>query len=98
MANTDTLITLQTTLQRNTENLLTSEVGDELVMMDMDGGNYISLNKVGRVIWEKIEQPTQIEVLVTYLMGRFNVDKDTCTADTLEYLHNMQDQKVISIL
>jgi hypothetical protein len=87
MANT--LISLQTTIQRNSENLLTSEVGDEMVMMDLDGGNYISLNKVGRVIWEQIEQPTQVSTLITYLVGRFNVDKDTCTTDTLDYLQKM---------
>jgi hypothetical protein len=97
MANTGTLITLETIIQRNTENLLTSEVGDEMVMMDMEGGNYISLNKIGRVIWEQIEQPIQVETLIAYLMGRFNVDKDTCATDTMEYLQNMQDQKAIII-
>jgi hypothetical protein len=93
----NTLITLQTTVQRNTENLLTGEVGDEMVMMDMDGGNYISLNKVGRVIWEQIEHPIQVEALITYLTERFNVDKDTCTADTLQYLQDMHVQKVITV-
>ena len=96
MANT--LITLHTTIQRNTQNLLTSEVGDEMVMMDMDGGNYISLNKVGRIIWEHLEQPTQVETLIANLMSRFNVEKEVCTADTIEYLQNMLTQKVISTL
>lgn len=97
MANTDTLITLQTIVQRNTQNLLTSEVGDEMVMMDMEGGNYISLNKVGRVIWEQLEQPIVVATLINNLVNRFNVDKSVCTTDTLEYLQNMYVQKVITI-
>ncbi len=92
------MITLDTVIQRNTQNLLTSEVGDEMVMMDLEGGNYISLNKVGRVIWEQIESPTKVKELITYLVGRFNVDKDTCTTDTLEYLQSMKLQKAISVL
>ncbi|MBW4890007.1 PqqD family peptide modification chaperone [Mucilaginibacter sp. HMF5004] len=91
------MITLDTTIQRNTDNLLTSEVGDELVMMDMDGGNYISLNKTGRVIWEQIEQPVKVGDMVNRLTTRFDIDKETCAADTLEYLENMLAQKVITV-
>ena len=90
------MINLNSVIQRDTKNLLTSEVGDEMVMMDLEGGNYISLNKVGRVIWEQIEQPIKVEALISYLTGRFNIDKDTCTTDTLAYLQDMLDQKSIT--
>jgi hypothetical protein len=88
-------ISAEVVVQRNTKNLLTSEVGDEMVMMDMDGGNYISLNKIGRVIWEQMAQPIQVSELINYLTTRFNVDKATCAADTIEYLQRMLEQKVI---
>lgn len=91
------MITLDTVIQRNTESMLTSEVGDEMVMMDMEGGNYISLNKVGRVIWEQMEHPIVVDTLINNLINRFNVEKAACTADTLEYLQNMYVQKVITI-
>ncbi len=90
------MINLNSVIQRDTKNLLTSEVGDEMVMMDLEGGNYISLNKVGRVIWEQIEKPVKVEALISYLTGRFNIDKGTCTTDTLAYLQDMLDQKAIT--
>jgi hypothetical protein len=91
------MITINNTVQQNTANLLTSEVGDELVMMDMDGGNYISLNRIGRVIWEMLIQPVLVSELIANLTLRFNIDEETCTTDTLEYLENMLAQKVISV-
>jgi hypothetical protein len=97
MPNTEPPITLDTVIQRDTEHLLTSEVGEELVMMDLEGGNYISLNKIGRIIWEQIEQPLKVGDLIKALMARFKVSQDQCTEDTFEYLQNMLAQKVISV-
>ena len=94
---TDTVITLETTVQRNTENLLTSIIGDEIVMMDVEGGNYIGLNKIGRIIWDQMDQPILVKILIENLTMRFNVTQEICLADTLEYLQNMYLQRIISI-
>lgn len=98
MTNITTVITLESTIERNSANLLTSEIGDEMVMMDMEAGNYISLNKIGRVIWEYIEKPIKVSDLINKLTTRFNVDQDQCTTDTQEYLHSMLLQKAINIV
>jgi hypothetical protein len=98
MINQEPLITLNTVVQRNTAHLLTSEIGEELVMMDIDGGNYINLNKVGRIIWEQIEQPLLVSEMIVALMTRFNVGHQECMEDTLAYLKNMLVQKVIVVI
>ncbi|WP_179415801.1 PqqD family peptide modification chaperone [Mucilaginibacter sp. E4BP6] len=93
----DESLTLETVLQKNTQNLLISEVGDELVMMDMEKGNYINLNKIGRIIWEQIENQITVIELINLLTNRFDVQKDECTKDTLEYLQKMYDQNLLSV-
>jgi Coenzyme PQQ synthesis protein D (PqqD) len=98
MINKGPLITLGSIVQQNTGNLLTSEIGEELIMMDIDGGNYINLNKVGRIIWEQMEQPLKVSDLIDLLMIRFKAGRDECLNDTLEYLQNMLAQKVIVII
>jgi len=93
----DESLTLETVVQKNTQNLLISEVGDELVMMDMEKGNYINLNKIGRIIWEQIENQITVIELINLLTNRFDVQKDECTKDTLEYLQKMYDQNLLSV-
>ena len=44
-------------LVRKQGNWLAAKVGDELVMMSADKGNYIGLSEVGSRIWELIETP-----------------------------------------
>ena len=38
---------------------LAAKVGDELVMMSAEKGNYIGLSEVGARIWELIEEPLE---------------------------------------
>lgn len=98
MTTTPSQITLESTIKRNSDGLLASEVGDEMVMMDIEAGNYISLNKIGRIIWEQIEQPLPVSTLINNLVNRFNVEEDECVKDTLDYLNNMLQQKVITTI
>ena len=98
MADNGTIITADTLVQRVDRELLTSELGDELVMMDVEKGNYISLNKMGRIIWDYLEEPITTQNLIAKLMERYNVDKDVCSHDTLEYLKEMYEKEIISMV
>ncbi len=90
------MITLETVVCRRKEGLLISELGNELVMMDIDNGNYIGLNETGKVIWELIGEPVKVEDLVEQLLQRYQTTKEECSADTIEYLNRMEAQKIIT--
>jgi hypothetical protein len=98
MAGNETTITIDTLVQRVDRELLTSELGDELVMMDVEKGNYISLNKMGRIIWDHLEDPITIKGLIAKLMEKYNVEKDVCAHDTLKYLEEMYEKEIVSIV
>ena len=52
---------------------LAAKVGDELVMMSAEKGNYIGLSEVGARIWELIETPQEIDVVCTRLTEEYDV-------------------------
>jgi len=89
-------ITTETIVSRKKDGLLVSELGNEMVMMDIDSGNYIGLNETGKVIWELIEQPVKVEELIKQLTIRYDIGYDECSIDTLEYLNKMDEQKILS--
>lgn len=93
-----TKITLNSVLQRKSEEyLISSEVGDELVMMDLNSGNYISINRMGTIIWNFIGDPIRVEHLVDSLIRKFDVSQEKCIKDTLECLNAMHEQKIIEL-
>ncbi len=88
-------ITIETIVSRRNEGLLVSELSNEMVMMDIESGNYIGLNETGRVIWEMIEVPVKVDELVQQLICKYDISYEVCCKDTLECLNKMNEQKII---
>jgi len=91
-------INIESIIRRKTEQILTSEVGDELVMMDIDSGQYITFNKVAHLIWQQLEQPVKVNDMILALMEKFAVSKEECTKDTLDCLNKMNRLNMLSVL
>ena len=91
-------ISLESRVQRNDSNLIISELDDDLVMMDIENGSYLSFNKTGRIIWEQIERPILVSDLIQLFMKRFSVNEDICTKETLDFLKKIAEQKALTIL
>ena len=65
---------------------LTAKVGDELVMMNAERGNYVGLTEVGARVWELLETPHELEHLCGKLQEEFDVSAETCRADIGAFL------------
>ncbi len=91
------MLTLSTIVKRNEDRLLISKVDDELIIMDIDEGAYISLNATGTIIWERIENHVKIEDIILYLTERFDVDTEICTKETLSFLNSINSLKGLQI-
>lgn len=90
-------ISLGHIVKRKHEQLLANNVGNETVIMDLQSGNYISLNATGSVIWKHIEQPVTVDNLVDTLLKQYAVSREHCSKDVLEYLNQMQEQGIIAV-
>jgi len=88
-------ISLPQLVQRKEDNVMATNLGDELVMMDTQSGNYITLNDLGRVIWEKIEQPISVNDLTHYLLSKYNVTEEQCKTETYAFLEKLQTQGLL---
>lgn len=81
---------LNVLMVRNEERFLSNPVGDEVIILNMESGNYLGLNNVGAQIWEYLKVPVNANQIIEKLMQEFEVDADTCKAQTLEYLDRMR--------
>ena len=90
-------ITLISTIKRNPE-LVASAIDGETVMMSLENGEYFGLDPVGSRIWELIENPTRVDNLISLLVDEFDVTKEQCELDTLDFLNQLFDKNLIEIL
>lgn len=83
-------------LQRNNE-IMTAEMGDELVMLHLDQSSYFGLDPIGRAIWERLQEPIKLDDLCASLREEFDIDEETCLADTTEFLRRLARNDLLTI-
>lgn len=92
------MLSKDTVIQRADNAMLRTDLGEEMVMMDIENGNYLSLNKVGKLIWELVEQPTSVKALVDTLTKRFEITEAQCFDDCCSCITEMLQQKLLRTL
>lgn len=90
-------INLNTTVVRSTD-ILASAVDDALVMMDIEGGQYFSLDPIGADIWERLAEPVQVADLCALLGQTYDVAPEVCQDDVLKLLNDMVTDKLLVIV
>jgi len=82
---------------RNRDQLF-SEVDDEIVMLSISKGEYYNLDEVGSIIWKMLEKPTTLEFVVENLQRKYDVTKDICENDILDFLEELMKKELIYMI
>ena len=83
-----------TTWQRS-DHWVGTQIDDAFVMLDFEGGTYVSLNKTATDVWNALEQPSSAENIVGVLTERYEVAEDQCAAAVDRVLADFQAKRLI---
>ena len=73
-----------------------AQVADgEAVLLDIESGEYFSLNFVGSRIWELCDGTRSTAEIVSVICEEFDVAEDVATADAREILDELEQQKLV---
>jgi hypothetical protein len=90
------LIDISSRIIRKT-NFLSSEIDDEVVILNIDKGEYNGLDEIGSDIWNFLESPLFLSDLVKILTEKYNVDQQQCTSDVIEFITELEKAGLIRI-
>jgi len=76
---------------------LAAKVGEELVMMSAEKGNYVGLSEVGTRIWELLDTPQDVDALCARLQTEFDVAPETCRAEVEEFLSELAKHGAVAL-
>lgn len=97
MPNTEANITLDT-LVAQAEDVISAEVGDEVVMLRLESSAYYDTDDIGAEIWRRIATPICVRDLCDRLMLFYDVPPDQCYADVLAFLRKAFNEGTIQIV
>jgi len=76
---------------------LAAKVGNELVMMSAEKGNYVGLSEVGARVWELIDGPLDFDELCARLEMEFDVTPEVCRAEVEEFLRELVKHGAVAL-
>ena len=77
--------------------LVFAHMGDEVVMMSQDQGDYLGLNAVASLIWEMAESPRLVSEICTELQQHFQVAPERCEQDVLIFMQQMLEKNLVQL-
>lgn len=77
------------------DNWVGTQVEDQFVMVNVDGGEYVSLNATATAIWNALEQPVSQDAIVEQLRGGFEVETEQCAAAVSRVLGELEQMQLV---
>jgi hypothetical protein len=78
-------------------NLLSTELDQETVLMSIDAGAYYGLEGPARRIWARLETPLTFSALVDSMVGEYEVAPDRCAVDLEPFLAEMEREGLLRV-
>ncbi len=77
------------------DDVLSTDVDGDVVMMDVDSGNYFGLDAISSDIWHRLARPVTVEALCDDLLRDYDAPLDVIRRDVLALLNTLHDKKLV---
>ena len=90
-------LTLDTIIRRS-DALLAANLGDDVVMMDVEQGAYYGLEAVAARVWALTEQPMAVGSLCERLVTEYQISPEQCRQEVLAFLGDLLNHQIVQIV
>lgn len=80
---------------KRSDTVLTAELGESVLMMNSDTASYHDINGTGARIWELLAEPRTEAELVSALVSRFDVSRETCASEVATFIGMLRKRQLI---
>lgn len=78
-------------------NQVSSDLGGETVILELDRGVYFGLTGAGPRIWELLRDPRRVSEIRDAVVAEFEVETDRCQRDLLDLLARMVERGLVEV-
>ena len=76
---------------------ISSAMGAEQAILQLDSGKYFGLNPVGSRVWQLAAEPRQVSEILTVLLAEYEVPADLCRTDLLALFGKLRAAGLIEV-
>jgi hypothetical protein len=78
-----------------TQNQVSANLSDEIVILNLTSGIYYGLDPLGAKIWDMVQQPSSVPAILEAVLAEYDVAADRCETDILALLEQLQEAGLI---
>ena len=76
---------------------VSSDLGEEVVILNLKKGVYYGLDAVGAQIWNLIQEPKAVNEIRDVLLDEYEVEPEHCERDLLTLLEELTAENLIEV-
>ena len=81
----------------SSDNVTSTQIEGESILLDLEEGVYYGLNSVGGAIWEEIQEPMLIEDIVRAITNTYDVERGQCREDVLALVTDLEENGLVDV-
>jgi hypothetical protein len=89
-------LTLDTIIRRS-DAVLSTNLGEDVVMMDIEQGAYYGLEAVAARIWVLTEQPVSVGALCERLVTEYQIAPEQCREEVLAFVNELVGRQIVQV-
>ena len=79
------------------KDVIHKEIESRSVLLNLDNGNYYTLNETGTFIWSLIDGKNDIQHIIGRLVERFAVERDEASGDVETLVTDLMKENLIEL-
>ena len=79
------------------ENVLSQGVEDEMVLLDLESGQYFGLNEVGARIWSLFQEGLTGSAVLGALLQEYDVSEEQLSSDIQKFLDHLLSLRLVAV-
>ena len=84
-----------TSLIMRNEDLLYSDIGEEVLLLNEDLGSCFTLNETAARLWYLLRKPMKLMSIADMLMEEYEIDRDTCLDEITSLVRRLIDKNIV---
>lgn len=78
---------------------VSSQLGEEVVIMNMKDGTYYGLDGAGALVWTVLQEgPRSVAALCDAVVAEYEVPRDQCVQDLVELLNDLIAEGIVELV
>lgn len=79
------------------EQQVSSQLGDETVILHLEDGIYYGLDPVGTSIWNLMQEPRRVGEIRDRIVDEYDVEPGRCECDLIALLEDLSERRLIDV-